>query len=140
MVGQNATVDSFLLMAFDSPVILPWLTVVTAHAVILQPSERNLFTDGCLYGIRRRLPRCGISAQGNRSKAPRIIEDVIAKYAVDGNLFRLGSTNPKKIKSSPCFFFWLIVGGFWPIDSPLNCGIYQLRHLSKPKDIYIKMY
>ena len=40
---------------------------------------------------------------GNRSKAPdkkppdnkppRIIEDNIAKYAVDGNLFRLGSTN-----------------------------------------------
>ena len=38
---------------------------------------------------------------GNRSKAPdknpsKIIEENIAKYAVDANLFRLGSTNPKK--------------------------------------------
>ena len=48
---------------------------------------------------------------GNRSKAPdkkpsRIIEEIIAKYAVDANLFRLGSTNPKKIK--PLIFVGLL--------------------------------
>ena len=37
----------------------------------------------------------------NRTKVPnnkpsRIIEDIIAKYAFDANLFRLGSTNPRK--------------------------------------------
>ena len=30
------------------------------------------------------------------NKPPSIIEEIIAKYAVDANLFRLGSTNPKK--------------------------------------------
>ena len=53
----------------------------------------------------------GIVPAGNRSRAPdkkplgqkhpenkppRIIEEIIAKYAVDANLFRLGSTKPKK--------------------------------------------
>ena len=37
------------------------------------------------------------------SKPPRIIEELIANYAVDVNLFRLGSTNSIK-KSSPWFF------------------------------------
>ena len=36
-------------------------------------------------------------------------EDTIAKYAVDANLFRLGSTNPKK-NSSPWFFLAFIPG------------------------------
>ena len=46
---------------------------------------------------------------GNRLKAPdkkppRIIEEIIAKYAVDANLFRLGSTNPIKKNQAPgCF-------------------------------------
>ena len=31
-------------------------------------------------------------------------EDTIAKYAVDANLFRLGSTNLKKISSPGCFW------------------------------------
>ena len=30
------------------------------------------------------------------NKSPRIIEEIIVKYAIDVNLFRLGSTNPKK--------------------------------------------
>ena len=38
------------------------------------------------------------------NKPPRIIEEIIAKYAVDANLFQLGSTSPKK-KSSSWFFF-----------------------------------
>ena len=40
-------------------------------------------------------------------------EETIAKYAVDANLFRLGSTNPKK-KSSPLFFYTggLLSGAF----------------------------
>ena len=38
------------------------------------------------------------------NKTPRIIEKIIVKYAVDANLFRLGSTNPKK-KSRPLDFF-----------------------------------
>ena len=37
------------------------------------------------------------------NKPPRIIEEIIAKYAVDTKLFRLGSTNPKK-KAPGCFF------------------------------------
>ena len=37
-------------------------------------------------------------------------EENFAKYAVDANLFRLGSTNPKK-KSSPWFFFGLLYRG-----------------------------
>ena len=47
---------------------------------------------------------------GNRSKAPdkklpRIIEEIIAKYAVDDNLFRLGS---------PAFVQGLFVGRLLP--------------------------
>ena len=38
-------------------------------------------------------------------------EETIAKYAVDANLFRLGSTNPKKKSSTSFFFLGLIVGG-----------------------------
>ena len=41
---------------------------------------------------------------------PRIIEEIIAKYAVDANLFRLGSTNPKE-KSNPWFFLGFYTGG-----------------------------
>ena len=58
------------------------------------------------------------------NKPPRIIEEIIAKYAVDANLFQLGSTNPKKKKSRLFFFFsfilggllsrWLLPGVFWP--------------------------
>ena len=40
------------------------------------------------------------------NKSPRIIEEIIAKYAVDANLFQLGSTNPKK-NQAPGFFFLL---------------------------------
>ena len=49
----------------------------------------------------------GILVTGQKppdDKPPRIIEEISAKYAVEANLFRLGSTNPKK-KSSPWFFF-----------------------------------
>ena len=57
---------------------------------------------------------------GNRWKAPdKKPPRIIAKYAVDANLFQLGSPNPKK-KSSPWFFFLgfytggLLPGGFCP--------------------------
>ena len=48
------------------------------------------------------------------NKPPRII----ANYAVDANLFRLGSTNPTK-NPAPVFFFCfytggLLLGGFCP--------------------------
>ena len=43
------------------------------------------------------------------NKPPRMFEEIIAKFAVDTNLFRLESTNPKK-KSSPWVFFFLILG------------------------------
>ena len=56
-----------------------------------------------------------VTGQKPRQKAPgqkpldnkpsRIIEEIIAKYAVDANLFRLGSTNPKKKNPAPGFFF-----------------------------------
>ena len=42
------------------------------------------------------------------NKPPRIIEEVIPKYAVDAYLFRLGSTNAKE-NSTPGFF----EGGFY---------------------------
>ena len=35
------------------------------------------------------------------NKPPRIIEEIIVKYAVDANLFQLGSTNPKKKYPAP---------------------------------------
>ena len=61
------------------------------------------------------------STYGNfhvRKIPPMDTEETIAKYAVDANLFRLGSTNPKK-KIHPLFFGGflyrrLIVGGFYP--------------------------
>ena len=64
------------------------------------------------------------------NKPPRVIEEIIARYAVDANLFRLGSTNPKKRNPTPVFFVvffrllyrglivgrllsgWLLSGGF----------------------------
>ena len=52
------------------------------------------------------------------NKPPKIIEAIIMKYAVDANLLRLGSTNPKKIQ--PLVFFLgfyiecLLSGGFCP--------------------------
>ena len=45
------------------------------------------------------------------NKPPRIIERIIVKYAVDANLYRLGSTNPKK-KSSPCLFSGFYTGAY----------------------------
>ena len=45
------------------------------------------------------------------NKSPRIIEEIIAKYAVDANLLGLGSTNLEK-KSSPWFFLGFYTGGF----------------------------
>ena len=50
-----------------------------------------------------------------------IIDEIIAKYAVDANLFRLGSTNTKKKNSAPGLFYFfrllywgLTIGGFCP--------------------------
>ena len=39
------------------------------------------------------------------NEPPRIIEEIIAKYAVDAKLFRLGSTNPKKNVASRFYLF-----------------------------------
>ena len=46
------------------------------------------------------------------NKPPRIIEEIIAKYAVDANLFQLGSTNPKKKKLAHSFFWAFIPGAY----------------------------
>ena len=57
------------------------------------------------------------------NKPPRIIEEIMVKFAVDANLFRLGSINPKK-KSSPCFF-WLIYRGLifgWLLSGDILSG------------------
>ena len=43
-------------------------------------------------------------------KPPKIIEKIIAKYAVYANLFQLGFNNPKK-KNSPWFFFFAFIPG-----------------------------
>ena len=53
----------------------------------------------------QKLPRKSLPDKTLHNKPPRIIEEIIVKYTVDANLFRLGSTNPKKKKSSPWFFF-----------------------------------
>ena len=42
------------------------------------------------------------------NKPPRIIEEIIARYAVDTNLFWLGTTNSKKKIQSQIFFFAFI--------------------------------
>ena len=50
-------------------------------------------------------------SRGIRQNAPRIIEEIIAKYAVDANLFWLGSTNPKNRIWPLLFFFGLLYRG-----------------------------
>ena len=57
------------------------------------------------------------------NKPPRIIEKIIAKYAVDANLFRLGSTNPKKFPPHGCF----LVGG----EAPPTKNIFFLKNIEK---------
>ena len=44
-------------------------------------------------------------------KPPRIVEEIIAKYTVDANLFRQGSTNPKKEYPAFDFFLGSYTGG-----------------------------
>ena len=44
------------------------------------------------------------------NKPPGIIEEIIAKYAVDANLFQLEPTNPKK-KLQPLVFLGFYTGG-----------------------------
>ena len=73
------------------------------------------------------------------NKPPWIIEQIIAKYAVDDNLFRLGSTNPKKIQ--PLVFFGLlyrglIFGGFWPKTT----FFIALTHLNNSYDEHQMMF
>ena len=44
-------------------------------------------------------------------------EETIEKYAVDANLFRLGSANPKKKYPAPGFFIDnSTVGGIFPVE------------------------
>ena len=45
-------------------------------------------------------------------KPLRIIEEIIAKYAVDANLFRLGSTNLRKKNPAPGYFLGFYTEGF----------------------------
>ena len=40
------------------------------------------------------------------NKLSSIIGDIIAKHAVDANLFRLGSINPKNKSQTPAAFWW----------------------------------
>ena len=51
-------------------------------------------------------------------------EETIAKYAVDANLFPLGSTNPKRI-IQPLFFFAFIPGahcrGAFDLEPSISC-------------------
>ena len=46
------------------------------------------------------------------NKPPRIIEGIFAKYGVDANLIRLGSTNPKK-KIQPLDFLERFIAGVY---------------------------
>ena len=52
-----------------------------------------------------------------------------AKYVVDANLFRIGSTNPQK-KIQPLFFWGFYIGGFCPDAFCLEAfcrGIFDLE-------------
>ena len=72
------------------------------------PAKFHYTSHGRLYSPR------SILVTGQKlpdNKPPRIIEEIIAKCAVDANLFGLGYTNPKK---NPCFFFAFYTGGFFP--------------------------
>ena len=82
--------------------------------------RRNILQIAALKSTRFLQPRSALfymtrlHVWSNRSKAPdnkppRIIEEIIAKYAVDANLFGLGFANPKK-KSSPGFFLGFYTG------------------------------
>ena len=60
----------------------------------------------CVSGQNPRQKTSGQKPPGQKApdnKPPRIIEEIISKYAVDANLFRLGSPNPKK-NSVPGFY------------------------------------
>ena len=46
------------------------------------------------------------------NKPSRIIEEIIAKYVIDAYLFRLGSTNPKKMNPARFFLGPFIPGAF----------------------------
>ena len=73
--------------------------------------EQNFEMEVPLFGNRSKAPDKKLPGhKPPDNKPPSIIEKIIARYAVDANLFRLGSTNPKK-KSSPCFFFYFSTGG-----------------------------
>ena len=89
---------------------------------------------------RRKAPR----KKSSDNKPPRIIiDEIIVKYAVDGNLFRLESTNLKK-KIQPLFFLGfytegLLSGGFCPgtfcrgpFDlEPMSHGMIVLLHTER---------
>ena len=54
------------------------------------------------------------------NKPPRIIEEIIAKYVVDSNLFRLGSTNPKKNFQQLLFFLLMYRGHIFIVEFPFT--------------------
>jgi len=103
-------------------------------------SERILYhMYNTVTGQKTRQKAPGQKSPGQ--KPPRIIEDIITKYAVDANLFRLGSTLKKKIQSLLFFFFAFIMGaycrgGAFDLE-PYNTycceltvvGIYELNNL-----------
>ena len=53
------------------------------------------------------------------NKHHSIIEEIIAKYAVNANLFQLEYTNSKK-NSSPCFF-WAFIPGAYCLRAFVRC-------------------
>ena len=67
---------------------LTWSNSIAGEHFILQLAVRTL----CRVTVRRRDP------------CMKNTEETIAKYDVDANLFRLGSTNPKKIPRLRMFF------------------------------------
>ena len=68
-----------------------------------------MHTSDAINGNRSKAPDKhppGQKPPGQKSpdnKPPRIIEEIIVKYAFDANLFRLWSSDPKK-NPAPCFF------------------------------------
>ena len=70
------------------------------------------------------------------NKPPRIIEKIIVKYAVDANLFRLGSSNPKKKFPAPGFFSssgfydWCIIQAYYFVYVYYFCEICKLSRIA----------
>ena len=74
------------------------------------------------------------------NKPPRIIEEVIAKYAVDTNLFRLWSISPKKNNPAPGIFSWSFIPGAYCRGGGFCPGAFDLelkKYIGCPRGLHL---